>query len=141
MNRVLDSSVAFKWVVPEVYSDKAIRLRDDARIGNVHLLAPVIFYAELGHALTRAERQGRVSAADGWSLWLDVMTDAPQFFPMLPLLPRAYELSSQFWIGIYDCLYVALAETESCELITADMRLVSNLKPHFPFIVDVATLP
>jgi len=31
MKRVLDSSVGFKWVVPEVNSDKALRLRDNFR--------------------------------------------------------------------------------------------------------------
>jgi predicted nucleic acid-binding protein len=43
----------------------------------------------------------------------------------LALLPRAYELSSQMRIGVYDCLYVALAEREQCELVTADQRLVT----------------
>ncbi len=42
----------------------------------------------------------------------------------MPLLPRAVELSSQRRIGVYDCLYVALAEREGCELVTADDRLV-----------------
>ena len=31
MKRVIDSSVAFKWEVPETDSDKATRLRDDFR--------------------------------------------------------------------------------------------------------------
>jgi hypothetical protein len=30
----------------------------------------------------------------------------------LPLLPRALDISSQLKIGVYDCLYVALAEPE-----------------------------
>jgi hypothetical protein len=33
MRYVLDSSVAFKWSVPETDSDKALRLRDDFRAG------------------------------------------------------------------------------------------------------------
>jgi len=44
-------------------------------------------------------------------------------------------------VGVYDCLYVALAEREGCELITADDKLVKNLQPHFPFIVPLASLP
>ncbi len=39
MKRVLDSSVGFKWVVPELHSDKALRLRDDYRNGIVELVA------------------------------------------------------------------------------------------------------
>jgi predicted nucleic acid-binding protein len=68
MRYVLDSSVAFKWVVPESDSDKAILLRDETRQGSHELLAPDVFPIEIAHALTRAERQGRVSAADGWTL-------------------------------------------------------------------------
>ncbi len=44
-------------------------------------------------------------------------------------------------IGVYDCLYVALAEREGCEFITADDRLVRALKPAFPFIISLASLP
>jgi predicted nucleic acid-binding protein len=57
------------------------------------------------------------------------------------LLLRACEISSQVRVGIYDCLYVALAEREKCELITADDRLVKTLQPQFPFIVPLSSLP
>ena len=43
-------------------------------------------------------------------------------------------------IGVYDCLYVALAERRKCKLVTADDRLVNNLRPHFSFIVALASL-
>lgn len=39
------------------------------------------------------------------------------------------------------CLYVALAEREGCQLVTADVRLVSSLHTLFPFIVALASLP
>jgi len=54
---------------------------------------------------------------------------------------RAYEISSQTRHGFYDCLYVALAEREGCELLTADQRLINNLGPVFPFIKSLASLP
>jgi hypothetical protein len=50
----------------------------------------------------------------------------------MPLFPRAKKLS---------CLYVALAEREGCELVTADQKSINNLAPHFPFIVPLAPLP
>jgi predicted nucleic acid-binding protein len=43
--------------------------------------------------------------------------------------------------GVYDCLYVALAEREGCELLTADQKLLNNLQPLFPFITSLASLP
>lgn len=140
MRYVFDSSVAFKWEVPEVDSAKAIQLRDESRTGLHELIAPDVFPAEVAHAMTRAERQGRVSAADGWRLWLSIMADAPAQVPYVLLMPRAFAISSSFRIGVYDCLYVALAEREGCELVTADAKLIANLGARFPFITDLASL-
>jgi hypothetical protein len=44
-------------------------------------------------------------------------------------------------VGPIRPVYVALAERESCELVTADTRMVATLKPTFPFIIDLASLP
>ncbi|OAI54785.1 hypothetical protein AYO44_14235 [Planctomycetaceae bacterium SCGC AG-212-F19] len=141
MKYVIDSSVAFKWVVAEAHDGKARQLRDDLRNGVHELIAPDVFPIELGHSLTRAERQGRVSIADGWSFWLSIMGENVQLSASISLMPRAYAISSTIRIGIYDCLYVALAERETCGFITADDRLVRNLQPQFPFIVPLAALP
>jgi predicted nucleic acid-binding protein len=141
MRYVLDSSVAVKWVLEEEHSDRARQLRDDARNGVHQLLAPDVFPVELGHALTRAERQGRINAPDGWSSWLAVMAHSPHLHASLPLMPRAFALSSKIRIGIYDCLYVALADREQCELVTTDERLVRVLHEQFPFVVSLLALP
>lgn len=44
-------------------------------------------------------------------------------------------------VGVYDCIYVALAEREGCDLVTADDRMFKNLQPRFPFILSLASLP
>lgn len=41
-------------------------------------------------------------------------------------------------LGVYDCLYIVLAEREGCALLTADERLVNVLKGH-P-VVSLASL-
>jgi predicted nucleic acid-binding protein len=58
----------------------------------------------------------------------------------LRLLLRAYEISSQMRIGVYDCLYVALAEREGCALLTADDRLARALGQTHPFLVLLDSL-
>lgn len=141
MKYVIDSSVTFKWVVPESDSDKAISLRDDFRSGVDELIAPDVFPIELAHALTRAERQGRISVSQAMQLLAGVLQTAPNLHPSLPLLPRAVELSSQTRVGVYACLYTALAEREGCTLVTADVRLVNVLQETFAFLVDLASLP
>jgi predicted nucleic acid-binding protein len=141
MRYVLDSSVALKLVLPEPDSGKVIQLRDETRQGMHELLTPDVFPIEVAHALARAERQKRISQKDGWLFWKHIMSDAPILQPYLPLMPRAYEIASAARIGVYDCLYVALAEREGCDLLTADAKLVTNLKSQFPFIVGLDSLP
>ena len=70
MMYVIDSSVAFKWFVNETDSDKALEVHDDFLAGTHDLLAPDVFPAEMGHALTRAERQGRITPGRGCSQFL-----------------------------------------------------------------------
>lgn len=95
----------------------------------------------MAHALTRAERQLRIVVGQSRSHLADVLTSAPQFHAYRPLLTRAVDISSQMRVGIYDCLYVALAERENCDLITGDDKLIKNLQTLFPFIKSIASLP
>jgi predicted nucleic acid-binding protein len=69
------------------------------------------------------------------------MLTAPQLHAYHPLLHRAVSIASQARIGVYDCLYVSLAEREGCELVTADDRLVRSLQGKFPFIIPLASVP
>src|SRR5262249_18606076 len=141
MKYVLDSSVAFKWLVPEADTAKALQLRDEFTQAVLELVAPDVLPIETAHGLTRAERQKRITPAQGALLLKDLLKTLPAVVPSLPLLPRAYEISSALRQGVYDCLYVTLAEQENCELITADDKLIKNLQPHFPFIKALASLP
>ena len=106
MKYVLDSSVCAKWVLPEDLSDKSLILRDEFVQGIHELIAPDVLPVEIGHTLTRAERQGRISPVDGFALWSSVMANCPALHSSLSLMPRAYALSSLARVGIYDCLYL-----------------------------------
>lgn len=138
---VLDSNIALKWVLPEADSDKALRLRAESQAGIHDLLAPDVFPVEVAHALTRAERKGDIPIGDAEVHLLSILSTSPQFHPSLAVLRRALALSSAMRCGVYDCLYVALAEREGCRFITADDKLVKNLAAQFPFIVSLASMP
>jgi predicted nucleic acid-binding protein len=141
MKYVLDSNVALKWVLPEGDSAKAIRIRNEFLKGRHDLLAPDVFVGEIGHSLTRLERRGLILPPDGAVKFSDILAALPQINASLPVSTRAYDISSQFRHGFYDCLYVALAEREGCELLTADAKLITNLQGTFPFITSLASLP
>jgi predicted nucleic acid-binding protein len=141
MKYVVDSSVMVKWVLAEPDSDKALRLRDDLRKSVHELLSPDLFAVEASHALTRAERQPRITVGQARALLLDILTTPPRVVPFRPFLLRAIDVSSALRIGVYDCLYVALAEPEKCELVTADATMVRALQPTFPFIRTLSSFP
>jgi predicted nucleic acid-binding protein len=141
MRFVLDSSVALKWVLPEPDSAKALRLRAEFQAGIHDLLAPDILPVECAHALTRAERRRIIQVGDAELHLLHILSAGIPLHPHQPLLRRAAAISSSARVGVYDCLYVALAERESCELVTADARLVTSLGTRFPLIVELTSLP
>lgn len=54
------------------------------------------------------------------------MSTSPDLEPSGILVPRAILLSSTFRIGLYECLYIAVAERAKCKLVTGDQRLVNT---------------
>lgn len=141
MKYVLDANVALKWALAEPDSAKARQLRDDFQRDIHDLLAPDLFEVEIAHALTRAERQGRIAVGHGGILWAHILSTSPRLERSGLLIPRAITISSSLRVGVYDCLYTALAEREVCEFVTADARLIRALASRFPFIVSLASLP
>jgi predicted nucleic acid-binding protein len=59
----------------------------------------------------------------------------------LPVLKRAPDIASRARIGVYDCLYVALADREGCELLTPDARLVRTFQPTLALITSLSSMP
>jgi predicted nucleic acid-binding protein len=141
MKYVLDSSVALKWVLPEPDTAKAVRLRDGYRNAVHELLAPDFFPVEAAHALARAERRKIISPPQGGLHLADILKTLPLLHTSVALLPRAFSIASTARIGAYDCVYVALAEREGCEFVTADHKLIKNLQKQYPFITALASLP
>jgi predicted nucleic acid-binding protein len=66
------------------------------------------------------------------------MASLPIIYPSTSLFPRAFDIASQTRASVYDALYVALAEREGCDLVTADDKLMKVLAG-FP-IVSLASL-
>jgi len=65
MKYVLDANVALKWVLRERDSDKSRQLLVDYHQQIHDLLAPDIFPIEVAHALSRSERRGIITPAQG----------------------------------------------------------------------------
>ena len=140
MKFVLDACVAIKWFLAEPDSAKAIQVLDDFNRQIHELPAPDVFPIEVAHALSRAERRGLIQPLADSQHLSDLLVFLPALSMSLTRLPKAYEISSQAYIGVYDCLCVAPAERERCALLTADDRLDRALGQTFPFITLLNTI-
>jgi predicted nucleic acid-binding protein len=141
MKYVLDASVAVRIALPTTVTPKAQRLLDDYALQVHELIAPSIYIAEVASALTKGERTNTIQVGEARKFLLDLLQNPPVLHDFAPLLLRATDISSQFRAGLLDCLYVALAEEERCEFVTADDKLIKNLQAKFPFVVSLAALP
>jgi predicted nucleic acid-binding protein len=103
------------------------------------LLAPDIFPAEVYSALLKAERTKRINVGEARTLYASIAADIPALHPYLPLMPRAGEIASRHRVALYDCLYIALAEREACEVITVDQGILS-LQSQFSFIIALLSV-
>lgn len=132
---VLDASVAAKWFLPpeqeQLAAEARLVLRDFSS-GTCNLMAPDLFWPEMGNILWKAARLGRITGAvcDAAVHSLDGLgiTTAPS----RPLLRSAIGIARAFDRSVYDCTYVALAVESNRPLLTADERLANALAARFP---------
>jgi predicted nucleic acid-binding protein len=141
MKYVLDASIALCWVLPRSFSAKALKLRDDY-INRVHnFIAPDHFPGEIANALTKAERQKLIPVGNAAGCYATILADCPILDPYFPLAARAIDISSKTRTAFYDCLYVALAEQEQCEVVTVDDKFINGIQKQFPFVIHLSALP
>ena len=122
---VLDASVVVDLVLDLAPHADTIRRRLSAEAPE--MLTLHLADAEVGQVLRRYVRAGEVPAARAKAALEDLGALPLQRYPMLPLLPRAFELREN--ATVYDALYLALAEETDAPLLTRDRR-VSRVPGH-----------
>ncbi|MXW95535.1 MAG: type II toxin-antitoxin system VapC family toxin [Acidimicrobiaceae bacterium] len=79
-------------------------------------------------AVLRKRLIGQTLTDNQFAAAIDDLASLPfRRYPSLPLLGRAYELRAT--VTVYDAVYVALAESLGCSLLTADARLARASGP------------
>lgn len=137
----IDASISAQWFLAPPLSAKAMQLRADYRNQVHELLAPETILWETANALLKAERQKLIHPGQATVHFYDFPTTQPGLCPAPPLVQRAMTIALRTRAGLYDCMYVVLADREQCPFMTADQRLLNNLQAHFPFIVPLSSLP
>lgn len=121
---ILDASVIVAWFLPdEPLADRALVVRERALTGSERALVPAICWTEVGHALVRAIRRGRLPLAA-----LEPAAGALQ--ELMALVPAhdvdpvdSMRLAIEHQIGAYDATYLCLARSRREPLLTLDRRL------------------
>jgi predicted nucleic acid-binding protein len=120
---VVDASVAFKWFVPETASEQALALLDL----ETPLIGPDLVLLEVVNAMWARLR--------GTESFPQVVSDAAAALPKMldtiapigELLPRALVMAIELNHPLYDCTYLALAEREGGQLVTADQNFLGKV--------------
>ena len=134
MTVVIDASLALKWVLQEVHTEDAVALRDHWLEHMELVIAPPIFRSEVTNALHQRVRRRQLSRQDAVDM-LESLVSAVATGEPPSLYSRALTLAGELELAsAYDALYLALADSEECEMWTADQRLVHSAQPRFPML-------
>lgn len=119
---VVDASVAAKWFLEEDGSETALSL-----VGRAELLAPELVVPEVANLLWKAVRLGKLELADARRSLAALPAYFDECVGSEGLAWRAFDLAITLGHPVYDCFYLALAQTRGLPLVTADARLSSRL--------------
>ena len=121
---VVDANVAIKWVVPEIHSEAALCLRNV----DYTLLVPDFFFPEIGNIMWKRVRRGETTLENAQEDLAALMGLGLEIHPSFPLMPQALEIAVRIEQAVYDCVYLALAVTHGCQMVTADERFFNALQ-------------
>ncbi len=129
---VVDCSVAAKWVLPAPGRAPALQLLERYESGEIALIAPDLLLAEFASLLAKRHRRKEISAVQAAQAFHLMAECAPRLLDMRPRLPRALNLSLQYQLSLWDCVYLAIAIEHDCPFLTADRRLFTGTTARHP---------
>lgn len=128
---IVDASVAAKWLFDdEDLLAEARSVRISAESLGVALGAPDILWAELGHALVRAVRHGRIDGMTAQTLSGELV-DLRPLVSDIRVDPRdAVRVALTVGVSAYDAQYLALGSALGAPVLTADAGMYDRGRAH-----------
>jgi len=131
---VVDATVAVKWVLPEPGHLAATCLLDDYQEGKLDLMAPYLLITETGNVLRKRVQRGDLTGVAARQCFQYLLLNSPILLDSPGVNVSALELSLAHGRSVYDCLYLAWAPEQRCDLVTADERFFGAMRPAFPCV-------
>jgi len=131
---VVDASVAVKWILPEDGHEKARQVQEKYQDEEVDLIAPYLVIAEIANVLWKRQRRGDLNAPAVRHCFLQFLRDCPALLDSAEVSTSALGLAMAHDRPFYDCLYLAWALDQRCDLLTADEKFFNALSTVFPCI-------
>ena len=128
MRVTIDASVAVKWFVSEPRTEEAYLLRGRPIIR----FAPSFLPVECANVLWKKVRRGEISDLAPLFKEVENLEEVLSFRATEDLLAAAVRLAVEIAHPVYDCLYIACAQTTESTLVTDDRRLTRAVSEHLP---------
>ena len=121
MTLVIDASVAVKWFAPEPLHELARELLESSH----QRVAPDWLLIEVANVLWKQQRRGIITSAEA-SRILALLPQLLTLHAGRKLVAAASDVANVLDHPVYDCLYLALADSTDGQLVTADQELVAK---------------
>ena len=132
---VVDASVILKWyLLDEAHGAQALALLQQCTAGELEILAPSLLTYELMNGLVIAGRRARLDQGTVSLSFKGFMMLGIQFYDLSFLADKVLQYSRLYGRSVYDSSYLALADQEGIDLITADERLFNRVQKDLPWI-------
>ena len=109
---VVDASIAVKWVVEEDGTAQALALRQRSK-----LIAPQLLVAECANILWKKVQREELLKEEALLAARLLQGAEIELLPMQSLLEAAVRMSIEIDHAAYDCVYLALAIDNKCQLL------------------------
>jgi predicted nucleic acid-binding protein len=124
MNYVVDASVAIKWYVPEILEHEAsnfLREKHDLHV-------PELILPEFSSIVWKKVKRGQMLEEDAKRIVTAISIRKWRIHLHGQIMVSAYEGAKMTGQTVYDWVYLALAISLDCELITADGKFYNALE-------------
>jgi predicted nucleic acid-binding protein len=121
---VVDASASVKWFLPEIHSREALRLLNK----DIELLAPDLIFAEFGNVLWKKWKAEEIDEVSAKKILFDFRRIPLVIISSEIILDVAWTIAERYQRSFYDSLYLSVAQTQECRLVTADKKFYNALK-------------